>query len=119
MRKLRCKWYGVKTGALGDAAGFSFYPGKNLGGLGDAGAVTTDDDQLAEIVRSLGNYGSKQKYVNKFQGLNSRLDELQAAFLDIKLKYLDAENQRRIEIANYYIGNLTMIVFFLPYIYNK
>lgn len=113
------EWYGVKTGALGDAAGFSFYPGKNLGGLGDAGAVTTDDDQLAEIVRSLGNYGSKQKYVNKFQGLNSRLDELQAAFLDIKLKYLDAENQRRIEIANYYSRHINNDSVFLPYIYNK
>lgn len=96
-----------KTGSLGDAAGFSFYPGKNLGALGDGGAVTTNDDQLAEVVRALGNYGSRQKYVNEYQGLNSRLDELQAAFLDIKLKHLDAENQRRREIAQYYCENIT------------
>lgn len=104
-----------KTGALGDAAGFSFYPGKNLGALGDAGAVTTNDDQLAEVVRALGNYGSKQKYVNEYQGLNSRLDELQAAFLDIKLKYLDAENQRRREIAQYYLDNIIHPEIILPY----
>src|SRR5690606_2264241 len=85
----------MKTGALGDAAGFSFYPGKNLGALGDAGAVTTNDDELASMVRALGNYGSKQKYVNEYQGLNSRLDEIQAAILDVKLKYLDAETSRR------------------------
>jgi dTDP-4-amino-4,6-dideoxygalactose transaminase len=101
------EWNGIKTGALGDAAGFSFYPGKNLGALGDAGAVTTNNDELAEVVRALGNYGSKVKYVNEFQGLNSRLDELQAAFLVIKLKYLDAENQRRREIAQYYCENIT------------
>lgn len=95
-----------KTGALGDAAGFSFYPGKNLGALGDAGAVTTNDDLLAETVRALGNYGSKQKYVNEFEGLNSRLDELQAAILDVKLKHIDAENQRRREIAAYYCENI-------------
>jgi len=103
-----------KTGSLGDAAGFSFYPGKNLGALGDAGAVTTNDDQLAEIVRALGNYGSKQKYVNEYQGLNSRLDEIQAAFLDIKLKYLDTENQRRREIAQYYCENITNPDIILP-----
>lgn len=103
-----------KTGALGDAAGFSFYPGKNLGALGDAGAVTTNDDQLAEIVRALGNYGSKQKYVNEYQGLNSRLDEIQAAFLDVKLKYIDAENQRRHEIAHYYCENITNTGIILP-----
>lgn len=102
-----------RTGSLGDAAGNSFYPGKNLGALGDAGAVTTNDDVLAEVVRSLGNYGSKQKYVFDYQGLNSRLDEIQAAFLDIKLKYLDAENQRRREIAQDYhdqINNLDIIL---------
>ncbi|MBU2466963.1 MAG: DegT/DnrJ/EryC1/StrS family aminotransferase, partial [Bacteroidetes bacterium] len=101
------EWNGVKTGALGDAAGFSFYPGKNLGALGDAGAVTTNDDELAEVIRALGNYGSKVKYINDYQGLNSRLDELQAAFLDIKLKYLNAENQRRREIAQYYLDNIS------------
>jgi dTDP-4-amino-4,6-dideoxygalactose transaminase len=103
-----------KTGSLGDAAGFSFYPGKNLGALGDAGAVTTNDVQLAEIVRALGNYGSKQKYINEYQGLNSRLDEIQAAFLDIKLKYLDAENQRRHEIAQFYCENITNPNIILP-----
>lgn len=103
-----------KTGALGDAAGFSFYPGKNLGALGDAGVVTTNDDELAEVVRALGNYGSKIKYVNEYQGLNSRLDELQAAFLSIKLKYLDAENQRRREIAQYYCENIKHPDIILP-----
>lgn len=108
------EWYGIKTGSLGDAAGFSFYPGKNLGALGDSGAVTTNDDQLAEIVRALGNYGSKEKYVNDYQGLNSRLDEIQAAFLDIKLKYLDQENQRRREIAKYYCENIKHNEIILP-----
>ena len=108
------EWNAVKSGALGNAAGFSFYPGKNLGALGDAGAVTTNDDQLAEIVRALGNYGSKQKYVNEYQGLNSRLDEIQAAFLDIKLKYLDQENQRRRETAQYYCDNITNSDITLP-----
>jgi dTDP-4-amino-4,6-dideoxygalactose transaminase len=103
-----------KTGSLGDAAGFSFYPGKNLGALGDGGAVTTNDDQLAEIVRALGNYGSKQKYVNEYQGLNSRLDEIQAAFLDTKLKYLNAENQRRREIAQFYCENINHPEIVLP-----
>jgi len=95
-----------KTGSLGDAAGFSFYPGKNLGALGDSGAVTTNDDQLAEVVRAIANYGSKVKYQNEYQGLNSRLDEIQAAFLDIKLKYLDTENQRRRDIAQYYCEHI-------------
>ncbi len=108
------EWNGIKTGALGDAAGFSFYPGKNLGALGDGGAVTTNDDELAEVVSALGNYGSKEKYVNEYQGLNSRLDELQAAFLDIKLKYLDAENQRRREIAEYYCENIKNPEIILP-----
>ena len=103
-----------KTGSLGDAAGFSFYPGKNLGALGDSGAVTTNDDHLAEIVRAIANYGSKVKYQNEYQGLNSRLDEIQAAFLDVKLKYLDAENQRRREIAEYYCKNITNPVVLLP-----
>jgi len=93
---------GVKSGNLGDAAGFSFYPGKNLGALGDAGAVTCKDDTLAKTIRALANYGSNEKYVNTFQGLNSRLDEIQASVLDVKLKYIDEENQRRREIAEKY-----------------
>jgi dTDP-4-amino-4,6-dideoxygalactose transaminase len=96
-----------KTGSLGDAAGHSFYPGKNLGCLGDGGAVTTDDDELAKVVRSLANYGSGEKYVFEYQGLNSRLDEIQAALLDVKLKYLDADTDKRREIAKYYIDNIT------------
>ena len=105
---------GRRTGSLGDAAGFSFYPGKNLGALGDSGAVTTNDDQLAEVVRALGNYGSKQKYINKYQGLNSRLDEIQAAFLDIKLKYIDAENAQRRSIAYEYVRLINNPDIFLP-----
>lgn len=104
----------TKTGALGDAAGFSFYPGKNLGALGDSGAVTTNDDELATMIRALGNYGSKQKYVNEYQGLNSRMDEIQAAILDVKLKYLDSENVRRREIAQYYCENITNGNIILP-----
>lgn len=103
-----------KTGSLGDASGFSFYPGKNLGALGDSGAVTTNDDTLAELIRAIANYGSKIKYHNEYQGLNSRLDEIQAAFLDIKLKYLDAENQRRREIAQFYCENITNPEIILP-----
>jgi len=95
-----------RTGSLGDAAGNSFYPGKNLGALGDSGAVTTDDDVLASTVRTLGNYGSRQKYVFEYSGLNSRMDEVQAAFLSVKLKYLDAENEIRRGIADYYIANI-------------
>ncbi len=95
-----------RTGSLGNAAGFSFYPGKNLGALGDSGDVATNDDELAAVVRALANYGSSKKYVNDYKGLNSRMDELQAAFLTIKLKYIDAENQRRREIAQYYCENI-------------
>jgi dTDP-4-amino-4,6-dideoxygalactose transaminase len=95
-----------RTGSLGDAAGHSFYPGKNLGALGDAGAVTTNDGQLAEIIRSLGNYGSARKYVFDYQGRNSRIDELQAAMLDVKLRYLDAANAKRKEIASLYINKV-------------
>ena len=95
-----------KTGSLGDAAGFSFYPGKNIGALGDSGAITTNNDELALIIRALANYGSNKKYVNDYQGLNSRLDELQAAFLIIKLNYNEKENQRRREIAKYYLDNI-------------
>ena len=92
----------TRTGSLGDAAGHSFYPGKNLGALGDAGAVTTNDDELADVIRALGNYGSYQKYVHDYLGRNSRIDELQAAILDVKLHHLDADNQRRREIAARY-----------------
>jgi dTDP-4-amino-4,6-dideoxygalactose transaminase len=108
------EWNDIKTGALSDAAGFSFYPGKNLGALGDAGAVTTNDDELAVIVRALGNYGSQTKYVNQYQGLNSRLDEIQAAFLNIKLRYLDAENEIRRRIADYYLDHITNQSVLLP-----
>ena len=92
----------ARAGGFGDAAGFSFYPGKNLGALGDAGAVTTNDGELSEVIRALGNYGSHKKYENLYQGMNSRLDELQAAILRVKLKWLDDENSRRIEIAQRY-----------------
>ena len=95
-----------KSGSLGDAAGHSFYPGKNLGALGDAGAVTTDDEKLAATVRALGNYGSSRKYVFDIKGRNSRLDELQAAVLNVKLKYLDEDNARRKAIAFYYIDRV-------------
>ena len=90
---------GKKAGSWGDASGFSFYPGKNLGALGDAGAVTTNDDELAQTIRALSNYGSDKKYENLYQGVNSRLDEMQAALLRVKLPYLDAETRRRREIA--------------------
>ena len=103
-----------RTGSLGDAAGHSFYPGKNLGCLGDGGAVTTDDDELAKVVRSLANYGSGEKYVFDYQGLNSRLDEIQAALLDVKLKYLDADNEKRREIGQYYIDNISHADITLP-----
>ena len=92
-----------RSGGLGDASGFSFYPGKNLGALGDGGAVTTNDSALAETIRVLRNYGSKVKYENIFQGSNSRLDELQAAILSVKLKYLDLDNQKRRDIARQYV----------------
>lgn len=97
---------GIKCGNLGNAAGFSFYPGKNLGALGDAGAVTTNDDELAQTIIALRNYGSHKKYENIYQGINSRLDEIQAAFLSVKLKRLDNDNQIRKEIAQYYIDNI-------------
>lgn len=105
---------GVKVGAWGNAAGFSFYPGKNLGAIGDAGAITTNDDELAVTLRAIRNYGSHVKYENKFKGLNSRLDELQAAILDVKLNYLDAENCRRREIANKYLSEITNENILLP-----
>ena len=97
---------GRRTGSLGDAAGHSFYPGKNLGALGDGGAVTTNDEELASVVRSLANYGSSKKYVFQYCGRNSRLDEIQAAVLSVKLRYLDEDNARRAAVANYYYDHL-------------
>ncbi|MCC4288869.1 DegT/DnrJ/EryC1/StrS family aminotransferase [Vreelandella aquamarina] len=98
---------GKKAGNWGHASGFSFYPGKNLGALGDAGAVTTSDDELANTIRALGNYGSHKKYENLYQGVNSRLDEMQAAMLRVKLQHLDTETQRRKEIALAYAKGIT------------
>lgn len=112
------EWNGIKTGNLGDAAGFSFYPAKNLGALGDGGAVTTSDDVLAQMVRTLANYGSEKKYYNIHKGLNSRLDELHAAVLSVKLPYLDNENQKRREIAQQYIQGITNPLINLPEISN-
>ncbi len=103
-----------RTGSLGDAAGHSFYPGKNLGALGDGGAVTTNNDELANVIRALANYGSAEKYKNDYKGLNSRLDEIQAAILRVKLQRLDADNQRRREIAQYYINNIITTGIVLP-----
>lgn len=102
-----CKFNGRTTGSIGDAAGHSFYPGKNLGALGDGGAVTTDDEVLANEVRALANYGSAKKYVFKYCGRNSRLDEIQAAILDVKLKHLDEDLAIRKQVAKYYIDNIT------------
>lgn len=102
------------SGNIGDAAGHSFYPGKNLGALGDAGAVTTNDDELAAVIRSIANYGSTKKYQNEFIGLNSRLDEIQAAALRVKLLRMEADNQRRREIAQYYFDNITNAAISLP-----
>ena len=101
-----CKYKNRKTGSLGDAAGHSFYPGKNLGAFGDAGAVTTNDEKLSHMVRVLGNYGSSVKYQFDYKGFNSRLDEIQAAILGVKLKYIDEDNNRRKEVARYYLENI-------------
>lgn len=105
---------GARVGALGDAAGFSFYPGKNLGALGDGGAVVTDDRLLARTVRTLANYGSREKYVNQYKGMNSRLDEMQAAVLNVKLPRLDADNDRRRQIARRYIRQMDNPLVHLP-----
>jgi dTDP-4-amino-4,6-dideoxygalactose transaminase len=105
---------GRRTGSIGDAAGHSFYPGKNLGALGDGGAVTTNDDDLTQAVRTLANYGSSKKYVFKYTGRNSRLDEIHAAVLDVKLKYLDDDNAHRISIAKYYYEHLNNPLVSLP-----
>jgi dTDP-4-amino-4,6-dideoxygalactose transaminase len=101
-----CKFNVKTTGSLGDAAGHSFYPGKNLGAFGDGGAVTTSDDQFADVIRSLANYGSTKKYLHDFKGLNSRLDEIQAAVLNVKLKYLDQDTERRRKVARLYVNNI-------------
>lgn len=103
-----------RAGNLANAAAFSFYPGKNLGALGDGGAITTNDDKLAEIIKSLRNYGSKTKYYNDHIGINSRLDEIQAAFLNIKLKNLDSDNRQRNMFANYYLSNINNPKIILP-----
>lgn len=105
---------GRRAGSWGNASGFSFYPGKNLGALGDAGAVTTDDDELAKVLRALRNYGSHEKYKNLYQGVNSRLDEIQAAMLSVKLKYLDDQTARRREIAKMYMEGISNPAVELP-----
>ena len=109
-----CMYQNFRTGSIGDAAGHSFYPGKNLGALGDGGAVTTDDLNLAQVVRTLANYGSSKKYIFKYEGRNSRLDEIQAAVLGVKLKYLDADNQLRRERAELYYGRISNPSICLP-----
>jgi len=108
------EWKGIKSGSLGDAAGFSFYPGKNLGALGDGGAVTCKDEIIAKTVRAIANYGSSQKYVNQYKGLNSRLDEIQAAVLTIKLKYIDEANEKRRSIAKRYCTEIINPLIVLP-----
>lgn len=109
-----CRFNGKRTGSIGDAAGHSFYPGKNLGALGDAGAVTTNDPELAAAIRALANYGSQKKYVFKYTGRNSRLDEIQAAILDVKLKYLDEDIKKRQEVAAYYYDHISNPLIELP-----
>lgn len=110
-----CKYTdGRITGSIGDAAGHSFYPGKNLGALGDGGAVTTNDEELADAIRALANYGSQKKYVFKYTGRNSRLDEIQAAVLDVKLKYLVEDNAHRKEVAHYYYEHINNPLISLP-----
>lgn len=109
-----CCYGQQRTGSLGDASGHSFYPGKNLGALGDGGAVTTNNPELADAIRALANYGSSQKYVFRYKGRNSRLDELQAAFLSVKLRHLDDDNRRRQQIANYYYDHINNPLVTLP-----
>lgn len=105
---------GRQAGNWGDASGFSFYPGKNLGALGDGGAVTTNDLELAEVIRALGNYGSKKKYENLYKGVNSRLDEIQAAMLRVKLRYLNQEIESRRAVADFYLQNIVNDAILLP-----
>ncbi|PHR59450.1 MAG: aminotransferase [Arcobacter sp.] len=108
-----------RVGNIGDASGFSFYPGKNLGALGDGGIVTTNDEELANTIRALGNYGSHKKYENVYQGVNSRLDEIQAAMLRVKLKHLDHEIEHRRKIANFYLNNIKNTDIILPTLNNE
>ena len=113
-------YFGKKrTGNLGDAGGFSFYPGKNLGALGDGGVVTTNDKELANTIRALSNYGSHKKYENLYQGINSRLDEIQSAMLRVKLRYLDKETCHRRQIANFYLKNIQNSQIILPQVREK
>jgi len=109
---------GRKAGSWGDAGAFSFYPGKNLGALGDAGAVTTDDDELLEVISALRNYGSHEKYKNKYKGINSRLDEIQAAMLRVKLKHLERETKARQDVAKQYLGGIDNPLIELPHVVN-
>ena len=111
-----CLYNGQKTGSIGDAAGHSFYPGKNLGAFGDGGAVTTNDDELAKVVRAVANYGSTKKYVFEYCGRNSRLDEMQAAILDVKLKYLDDDITLRQNVAKRYVAEIENPLIILPII---
>lgn len=113
-----CMFNGKKTGSIGDAAGHSFYPGKNLGALGDGGAVTTNDEELAKAIRSLANYGSSKKYVFQYKGRNSRLDEIQAAVLDVKLKHLDDDIAIRKTVAKKYIEGIKNPKIILPKIFD-
>ena len=107
-------WNGLRTGNLGHAAGFSFYPGKNLGALGDSGAVMTKDPELGKIIRALANYGSGTKYINDYRGLNSRMDEIQAAFLNVKIQYIEDDIKLRQEVASYYLKNINNLLIELP-----
>lgn len=109
-----CTFNGKHTGSLGDAAAHSFYPGKNIGAMGDAGAVTTDNAELAATIRALANYGSERKYVFKYAGINSRMSEMDAAVLRIKLKYLDHDNARRQQLADFYYGHISNPLITLP-----
>lgn len=109
-----CAWKGIKTGALGDAGAYSFYPGKNMGAFGDAGSVVTNDENLAAVVRALSNYGSQKKYVFKYKGINSRMSEIDAAILAVKLKYLDEDNNKRRRLADYYYKHINNPLISLP-----
>lgn len=113
------EYKGIKCGALGDASGFSFYPGKNLGAMGDGGCITTNNDELAARIRAIANYGSDYKYHHIFKGVNSRLDEIQAGVLDVKLKYLDSDNTRRREISKFFRENIKNPEIILPETYDE
>lgn len=109
-----CRWEERRLGSVGDAAAHSFYPGKNLGAMGDAGAVTTDDAELATVIRTLANYGSHKKYVFKYVGMNSRMSEMDAVVLSVKLKYIDEDNKKRQQLAAYYYDNIDNALMTLP-----